>query len=720
MGTTYTEHQGLLHLLRGGTSVVIDCVTAGGPSVLHWGEALATLSPGDLPELRRASILPRATNTVDLPVVVGMVAEASRGWFGTPGIEGSRQGQAFAPRFSHRATTIDDRGTATIARVQLADTYAELALELEISLDDAGVLATTAILTNTGSTRYELDHLHIGLPLPRAATEVLDFTGRHLRERSPQRHSLPFGTHLRASRRGRTGADATVLMVAGEPGFGFEAGRVWGIHLAWSGNHATFAERDPSGIGILGGGELLLPGEGFLNPGESYPTPPLLAGWGNGLDDLSHRLHRHVRARAGHPTSPRKVTLNSWEAVYFDHSHGKIAALAERAAEVGVERFVLDDGWFLGRRDDTAGLGDWYVDPEIWPDGLGTMSSHVRELGMEFGLWVEPEMVNPDSELARAHPDWILTSGAGLPVPARNQQVLNLCAPGASEYLFERLDSLIRENAISYLKWDHNRDLLDPGDATTGLPVVHRQTLAVYRLMERLRAAHPGLEIESCSSGGARVDLGILTQTDRIWTSDCLDPIERQQIQRWTGLLIPPELMGSHVGGPTSHTTGRSHTLAFRAATAFFNHFGIEWDISRATGTELAELSEWVALHKRLRPLLHSGRSYRRALPDGATWLHGVVSPTFEEALYAVVYLGTAVESSPGPVVLPGLLSDRLYRVTPLAAPGALAERGIERAAVWEQAGVELSGQVLGVVGVQASVRFPESVTLFHVMEVGR
>ena len=263
---------------------------------------------------------------------------------------------------------------------------------------------------------------------------------------------------------------------------------------------------------------------------------------------------------------PRPVVLNTWEAVYFDHRLDRLTALADTAAELGVERFVLDDGWFRHRRDDTAGLGDWYVDEDVWPDGLHPLVNHVRGLGMEFGLWVEPEMVNPDSDLARAHPEWVREAP-----PWRNQQVLDIAQPDAYAYLLERLDALVSEYAIDFLKWDHNRDLV--GGA-------HAQTLAAYRLLDELRERHPALEIESCSSGGSRVDLGILARTDRVWASDTNDALERQAIQRWTQLLLPPELVGSHVGPPRAHTTGRTHDLSFRVATALFGHFGIEWDIN--------------------------------------------------------------------------------------------------------------------------------------------
>src|SRR5829696_9194 len=270
---------------------------------------------------------------------------------------------------------------------------------------------------------------------------------------------------------------------------------------------------------------------------------------------------------------------------------------------------------------------------------------------MEFGLWVEPEMVNPDSDLARAHPDWVLPGP-----PWRNQQALDITIPDAHAYVLERLDALLTEYDIAFLKWDHNRDLVTPA---------HAQTLATYRLLEELRARHPGVEIESCSSGGARVDLGILARTDRVWASDTNDALERQTIQAWTQLLLPPELVGSHVGPPRSHTTGRTHDLSLRCATALFGHFGIEWDIASAGERERAGLAEAIALYKRVRGLLHSGEVVRADHPDPAALVHGVVAADHSEALFAYVQLAASDDEAPGAIRIVGLDPERVYRVEP-------------------------------------------------------
>jgi alpha-galactosidase len=711
----------VIHLRAGGVSLVVDTAGAQLPRVLHWGADLGELPLSALHALRRATVAQVVTNSIDQGVPLSMLPEQALGWLGTPGVSGHRAGSDFSPAFLVDDLLLESPVGAIANRltVSATDTHAGLGLVLEVELTTSGLLRTRATLKNASRTSdYTLDSLLLALPVPMRAQEILDFTGRHLRERSPQRHEFTLGTHLRENRRGRTGADATLLLLAGTPGFSFEAGEVWGLHVGWSGNHRTLAERTPAGDGFLGGGELLLPGEGTLDPGATYATPWVYGSWGRGLDAMSARFHEYLRARAQHPTTPRLVVLNTWEAVYFDQDLAALTALTDAAAEVGVERFVLDDGWFRHRRDDHAGLGDWYVDETVWPDGLRPLVEHVRAAGMEFGLWVEPEMINVDSDLARKHPDWILSTGNRLPPEARHQQVLDLANPAAYEHILERLDSLVDEYAIDYLKWDHNRDLVEPGSSSHGRAGVHDQTLAVYRLMDELKTRHPQLEIESCSSGGGRADLGILDHTDRIWTSDCIDALERQQIQRWTGLLLPPEFIGAHVGSPIAHSTGRTHSLAFRAGTALFGHLGVEWDLRSATATERTDLATWISLYKEKRELLHTGRVVHADHPDHALLVQGVVASDRSEAMYSLVAVATSIWSPPGLVRLPGLDPDADYRLTPLGPTADVPSSGGHAPPPWWADGILLPGRVLAEVGVQAPWLMPERLVLLAATRV--
>jgi len=710
-----------VHLRAAGVSLVVDAVPPGLPRVLHWGRDLGDLTAESLVAFRDAST--PASFSVDHTQALSVLPTGRECWPGTPGLVGQRPGPADGG--SCRAPFPDLRSTGPVEllttgpdggglRVSATDPEAGLALTVELSLDPFGVLRTVLSITNTGDDPYEVDALRVLLPLPPSAVEVLDLTGVWCHERSPQRSPLVHGTHLRANRRGRTGHDATLLLTAGSTGFGFRTGEVRSVHVAWSGNHEHLVERFPEGAGldtaVIGGGEVLAPGEVVLAPGETYRTPEVFFVWsGDGLDGVSRRLHRHVRARAVHPRSARPLVLNTWEAVYFDHDLERLRTLADVAAAVGVERFVLDDGWFRHRRDDSAGLGDWYVDETVWPEGLHPLVDHVRGLGLQMGLWVEPEMVNPDSDLARAHPDWLLTPGAPL---ARSQQGLDLANPEAYGYVLDRLDALVGEYSLDYLKWDHNRDLHVPVHA--GRPGLHAQTVAAYRLLDDLLARHPALEIESCSSGGARIDLGILARTHRIWASDTNDAVERQSIQRMTWLLLPPELVGSHIGPARAHTTGRTADLPFRAVTALFGHAGIEWDIAGCTEDELAVLACWIRLYKELRPLLHTGDVVRADLADPGALLHGVVSADGTEAVFGYARLAPTTDSYPGRVRLPGLDPARSYRIRPRYDAGRPELFGRAAPPWLREEGVVLPGTVLTEAGLPMPGLRPSSALLLH------
>jgi len=709
-----------LHLRAAGVSVVLDVADGRIPAITHWGADLGELAATGLDAVCEAAIDPVPHNAVDVPVRIGLLPQQSDGWIGRPGLTGSRpDGSGWVPRLVTGAIELDgepltathvETGPAAV-RCALADAEQGLEVALEVQLLPTGLLRLRAALTNTGTAPYTLEELTLALPVPAEAEELLDFAGRWTKERTPQRRAFTVGTHLRENRRGRTGADAAHVLHAGRAGFGFRGGEVWGVHTAFSGNHRHLAEQINTGRRVLGGGELLLPGEVRLGSGEQYTGPWLYASYGEGLDAVASRFHRHLRAREHHVDPRRPVTLNVWEAVYFDHDLARLTDLADRAAALGVERYVLDDGWFGSRRDDFSGLGDWVVSPEIWPNGLGPLIDHVTGLGMEFGLWFEPEMVNEDSEVARAHPDWILgPTPSALPLESRHQQVLNLTIPEAYAHVRDQMAAVLDSYDIGYLKWDQNRDLLEAATRATGRAAVHEQTLAAYRLMDELRTAHPGLEIEACASGGARVDLEVLEHTDRVWVSDCIDPLERQQMNRWTAQLIPLELMGSHIASGRSHTTGRLHTLSFRAHSALFGHLGIEWDLAEASAAELAELRAWIELYRERRELLFRGDLVRADRGESSLWIQGVVSPEQDEALFSLSAVGRAATSQEPRLRLPGLDPAATYRLRPLL----IGERpsNLITPPWWQRAldedGLVLPGTVLLHAGLTAPLIDPE------------
>ncbi|ALV46291.1 alpha-galactosidase [Arthrobacter alpinus] len=713
MSTTPPLLPAQLQLHRGGTSVIVDLTSAGTPTIVHWGTPTGVLSDAELESLALAARPQRVSGGIDVPARLSLLPQETFGWQGSPALSGQRAVGAWSSALC-TTSILSDTESATIVSV---DAAGGLRLITELLLTGAGVLKQRHTLTNTATTAYQLHHLTTVFPLPTTATTVQDSTGRHLKERTAQRRPLTVGAHVRESRRGRPGADASLLMLAGSDSFGYRTGLVHGVHTAWSGNHRLTAERTITSDSFLTAGELLLPGEVVLAPGESHTTPWSLGSWGHGLDQLSARFHQDLRARPAHPSRPRPVTLNTWEAVYFDHDLTTLKNLADKAAAVGVERFVLDDGWFLGRRDDTAGLGDWFVDASVWAEGLSPIIDHVNGLGMEFGLWFEPEMVNPDSDLARSHPDWILHTPGRWPVSARQQQVLNLAHPDCFAYLLTRIDALLTEYPISYIKWDHNRDLLDASDHRSGNAGVRESTLALYKLLAELKTRHPELEIESCASGGARVDLSILDYTDRIWTSDCIDPLERLDNQANTSLLVPYELMGAHIGGPKSHSTGRQHSLGFMARTAIFGHFGIEWNIANISDAQSTELAGWVQFHKDNRELFHSGTSVHADLPDPAMDLRGVVAGDGGRAVYALTQRSASTTYPSGRVTLPGLAAEARYRVS-LSQPLDEQVGNGQSPLAWPLHETILPGSVLGSAGIQSPVLFPEQSVLIMLTRV--
>ena len=659
-----------------------------------------------------------------------LLMEHAHGVFERPGLRGHRlaarahessvgardvAGRAWTTAFSPSRVAVVDG----VLVIEAADDAADLALRTEVEALPGGALRARHRLTNTGTTPYVLDGLEVSFPLPDSTAEILDFTGRHEGEKAPQRHPVADGLWLRESRRGKPGLDGTGVLVTGTAGFGFDEGEVVLVSVASSGNSVIAVQRSGASAPTVSAGELLLPGEVVLLGQESYTTPwVVVVAAHRGLDAAASALHQWQRSLPSHPgTQP--ITLNVWEAVYFDHDQARLEQLAELGARVGVERFVLDDGWFRGRRDDRAGLGDWWVDEDVWPDGLGGLASRVHELGMEFGLWFEPEMVNPDSDLHRAHPDWIVSGAVGrVPLPHRHQQVLDLTNPEAWTYLRDRLDAILSEYPIDYVKWDHNRDLLEAGShGHEHAPAAHLQAAAHYRLLDDLRERHPRVAWESCAAGGGRIDLGVIERVQRFWTSDKTDALSRQQIQRWTAQYVAPEYLGAHVSAPVSHQTGRSLPLDFRAATAFFWAFGIEWDLTAAAEDELEQLAGWCELHRRFRPLLHAGRMVRVHIEDPAVQAHGVIAHDGSEGVVCHTQLDESTHNRGTVVRLPHLDQDATYRLS-WTGPVDLAaqSKSAPLPADGPTGGVPVRGRELAMIGFWMPRRPPHTASLVHVV----
>ena len=698
-------------LLRAaGTSLLLDTAGPRTPRILHWGPDLGALSEADVEQLRIARYQGQGHSSFDEDLPASITYNPAEGYYGIPAVSGHRNGRAFSPLFLLDSVTTADN-TVTIVAV---DAAAELRLETVLRMTAQGALRISHAVMNTGADTYIVDDVNVALPIPARAVEITDFMGNWGREMHPQTKPIDHGTYMREVREGRTGHDSTKMFLAHTAGASFQQGEVWCVSLAWSGNSRYFVEKLYDGSTRLGTGELLLPGEMILEPGGQYAAPECIATYSpDGLDGIAAVFHEYLRARPQHPRSPRPVTINVWEAVYMDHRFDKLEALADVCAEIGVERFVLDDGWFGARRDDRAGLGDWVVSADAWPQGLAPLADALAARGLEFGLCFEPEMVNADSDLYREHPEWILHVGDRVPPEWRYQQVLDLAHEGAFNHVLGQMDAILTQYpSIRFLKWDHNRPLTDPGHL--GRAGVRTQTLAVYRLLDELKRRHPGLEIETCSSGGGRIDLGVMERTDRVHASDCNESLERQRIQRWTTQLLPPEMVDSHIGPTHAHTTGRYHDLGFRAVTALFGHAGIEWDITEATPAEREQLKTWIAYYKANRALLHGGRMVRVDHPSDSSSLHGVVAADRSRAVFAFVQEGVSAASRPIPLRFPGLDPDRRYRVIEAQPAGAPHYWQI-RLPKWISEGVELTGRALADFGVQPPILTAEQALVIDI-----
>ena len=650
----------IIRLTAGNTDLIIRSEPA---EILYWGARL------DIDEITEADALSLergvSNGGLDVDTPVTFAAENGRGFWGSSGVDGHRDGDDWAPVFKTKSAVKNDN----VFLIEAEDRIAQLAFKTVIESDENGVFKFRNTLTNLGESKFTVNRLAVTLPVPEYADEVLSFYGRWCRELQENRTRLKHGAFMQENRHGRTSHEYAPNLVLGRPHFSQEQGEVWGFHLAWSGNHRIRADVLIDGRRFAQLENLYLPGEIALEQGESLSTPWVYAVYSNsGLNGMSQQFHRHIRNHILHFAQPvRPVHLNIWEGVMFDHDPAHIIAMAEKAAEMGVERFIIDDGWFIGRNDDFGGLGDWFLDEKKYPNGLTPVIDAVKKLGMQFGIWVEPEMISKRSMLYRQHPDWLLQLDGYDQPEERHQYVLDLVNPDAFHYILERMDWLLSENQVDYIKWDHNRRLVQPGHS--GKAAVTAQIQAAYRLFDILQQRYPHVEIESCSSGGARIDFEILKRSQRFWASDNNDALARQKIQRGMSYFYPPEVVGAHIGGAPCQTTMRSFSFDFRGLTALFGHMGVELDPVKESAEERRGFAKYIALHKQLRPLLHSGESFRLDHYDETTLINGVVAQDKKRAVVLISQLDMPDYKCMGKLRVPYLDSKADYRVKILSVP---------------------------------------------------
>jgi alpha-galactosidase len=519
----------------------------------------------------------------------------------------------------------------SLLTIKLKDIERDVIVDLLYEMDPAtGVLARSAQIENHTKMSFTIEEAFAATwNLPGSSDYHLRYlTGRWASEFNLQEEALHPGKIVLESRRGSTGDEVN-------PWFAIErdvqpdqdTGDVWFGALAWSGSWQINVEQNAANRVRVTGGFTPFDFAYTLKPGQSLDTPKFYGGYSHtGIGGASRLLHR-FEVDSVVPQAPdrklRPILYNSWEATGFDVSEAGQEALAEKAASIGVERFVMDDGWFGRRKDDHAGLGDWYVNPQKFPNGLKPLINKVHSLGMDFGLWVEPEMVNPDSDLYRAHPDWVLNFPGRPRTEGRNQLVLNLARPDVRAYVYQFLDKLLTENDIAFLKWDYNRNWSEPGWSSAPLDqqkqVYVEAVRNLYGILAELRAKHPKVEIESCSGGGARVDLGVLRYTDEVWPSDNTDPFDRLRIQNGFSYAYAPGVMMAWVTDSPNWMNNRSTSLEYRFLSSMQGGLGVGANLNKWTTEDFATAKAMISQYKQMRSTVQDGALYRLISPENGS-----------------------------------------------------------------------------------------------------
>lgn len=574
------------------------------------------------------------------------------------------------------ATYCESEDEALTLTIELLDAPTQAVLELSYTIfRDEPALARSARITNRGTQPLHLeDALSLSLDLPDMNYDMVHFSGAWARERHMKVRKLEQGVQSIGSTRGISSHNHNPFLMLRRPHTTETEGEVLGFSLIYSGNFLAQVEVDAWETTRVSLGIHPMGFDWKLEAGQSFQTPEAVAVWtDNGMGAMSHTFHRLYRTRLARGVwrdRPRPILLNNWEATGFRFTEDSLLEIARTACSIGVELFVLDDGWFGNRRDDRKGLGDWYASAAVLPSGLPRLAERIAELGMLFGLWIEPEMVNEDSNLYRMHPDWVLETPGRRRSYGRNQLVLDFSRPEVVDTIYEQIATLLRTANIAYIKWDMNRCLTEV--YSVALPadrqgeVFHRYTLGVYGLYERLTSEFPDVLFESCSSGGGRFDPGILYYAPQGWTSDDSDAAERLAIQYGTSFCYPLSAIGAHVSEVPNQQVYRTTPLHTRANVACFGTFGYELDLNRLTDKERAEAAAQVVFMKRYREVLQFGTFYRLLSPFEddqrfVSWM--VVSEDRKTAIVGWYKLLNEVNGAFHRVKLRGLHDQMVYRI---------------------------------------------------------
>lgn len=557
------------------------------------------------------------------------------------------------------ATYVEHDEEATTLEISLYDEAIDVEILLSYSVfEKLNAITRSVRFINHGQEDVNLTRaMSASIDLPDSDFEMVQLSGAWVRERHVHNRKLVPGLQSISSTRGTSSAHQNPFLALKRPSTTEHHGEVYGVSLVYSGNFLAQVEVDHYDVTRLMIGINPFDFNWLLESGESFQTPEVVMAYSaDGLNDMSQTYHKLYRSRLARGTwrdRERPVLINNWEATYFDFDETKILELAKSSKELGVELFVLDDGWFGKRDADTTSLGDWFEDKRKLPNGISQLAKNIADLGMKFGLWFEPEMVSKVSELYKAHPDWILHVPNRKSSHGRNQLVLDFSRQEVVDYIHGLVAGVLRDAPISYVKWDMNRYMTEVGSlelpANRQREVAHRYILGVYSLYERLTSEFPDVLFESCAGGGSRFDPGMLHYAPQGWTSDDTDAVERLKIQYGTSMVYPISSMGAHVSAVPNHQVGRITSLKTRADVAYFGAFGYELDVTKMSDEDKAIVAEQIAFYKENRSLIQQGQFYRLASPfaeDGNVTSWMVVSEDQSEAIFG--YYQVLAKPNPG------------------------------------------------------------------------
>ena len=636
------------HITSRTQSIVFKSENYSMPAIIYWGKKLG--EEVDLRQMDTTACYDLAGGMIDAVIPIDIFPQGGDSFAGQAGLKiRSKTGIKIYPNFrlcsveatnSKFSCVVSDDKLGLIYNARFwVDVYSDLIVS------SADLKSQDPIIVDWFSAPV--------LPIDDFAFELVEFSGRWTKELQMNHAQWLPGARVRDNPTGRSGHEHFPAVFVINQDSNNNSGKAYGLHYGWSGGHKMIAEELPDGRRQIQMGHA---SGSYGEADVTFKTAPLyMAFGGDGLNSVSTQFQRFVSGQLKNkPASrkPRPIHFNCWEAVYFEHSLERLKNLAQTAAELGAERFVLDDGWFGKRNSDRTSLGDWNVNCEKYPIGLSPLIDHIKNLGLEFGLWFEPEMVNPKSDLFINHPDWIL----GLPNQnlGRNQLVLDMSKSEVIDYLYNCINEILLQYDVDYVKWDHNRVL----------PIVEaKQTYGLYELLARLNRSYPKLEIESCSSGGGRMDFGILDYTQRLWLSDSNDAIERMQIQNASAMFFPPSVIGCHVGPKKCHTTGREIDVSTRAWVAAQGHFGFEFDLDELSHDEKLILKEVVNWWKGNRYWRMDALRYRLDLPDPAFLGELQLSPDGDNFVAFISQVTSSAQALPRKFRLPGLNRESLYEI---------------------------------------------------------